>query len=60
MDHSGRSVKAQFKMLDREGARWAVTVGDSELASDTVVLKDLQSGEQSSVKRSELVSRLKG
>jgi histidyl-tRNA synthetase len=60
MDHSGRSVKAQFKMLDREGARWAVTVGDSELASDTVVLKDLQSGEQSSIKRSELVARLKG
>jgi histidyl-tRNA synthetase len=60
MDHSGRSVKAQFKMLDREGARWAVTVGDSELATDTVVLKDLQSGQQSSLKRSELISRLKG
>src|SRR5687768_9306601 len=28
MDHSGRSVKAQFKLSDREGSRWVITVGD--------------------------------
>jgi histidyl-tRNA synthetase len=60
MDHSGRSVKAQFKVLDREKARWAVTVGDTELASNTVVLKDLQTGEQSTVGRAEVVGRLRG
>jgi histidyl-tRNA synthetase len=59
MDHSGRSVKAQFKMLDRDGARWAVTVGDTELANNTVVLKDLTSGEQSMVPRGELISRVR-
>src|SRR4051794_36671889 len=59
MDHSGRSVKAQFKLLDREGARFAVTVGDSELANDTVVLKDLTTGEQSSLPRAELVEVLR-
>src|SRR3954454_7157843 len=35
MDHSGRSVKAQFKLLDREKAQFAVTVGDAELANNT-------------------------
>lgn len=59
MDHSGRSVKAQFKVLDREGAQYAVTVGDSELANDTVVLKDLRTAEQSSMSRSDLITRLK-
>jgi histidyl-tRNA synthetase len=59
MDHSGRSVKAQFKMLDRSGARWAVTVGDAELANGTVLLKDLERGEQVTVGRAEVVGRLR-
>src|SRR5688572_31433840 len=41
MDASGRAVKAQFKMAEREGARYAIVVGDTELAENTVVLKDL-------------------
>jgi histidyl-tRNA synthetase len=59
MDHSGRSVKGQFKMLDRSGARWAVTVGDAELANRTVLLKDLERGEQVTVGRAEVVGRLR-
>ena len=60
MDVSGRSVKAQFKMADREGAAWCIVVGDSELASGTVMLKNLASGEQASVPRGELISKLRG
>jgi histidyl-tRNA synthetase len=59
MDHSGRSVKAQLKLLDRAGASFTVTVGDTELANNTVVLKDLTTGEQSSLPRTELIPRLK-
>jgi histidyl-tRNA synthetase len=59
MDHSGRSVKAQFKLLDREGAKWAVTVGDTELANGTVVLKDLTSGEQTTLPKDQLIERLR-
>lgn len=58
MDLSGRSVKAQFKMADREKARYAITVGESELSSKTVVLKDLQTGEQSTIARDQIVSTL--
>jgi histidyl-tRNA synthetase len=59
MDVSGRSVKAQFKVADRERAAYCVVVGDSELAAGTVVLKDLTTGEQSTLARAELPGRLR-
>ena len=58
MDVSGRSVKSQFKLADREGATHCVVAGDTELAGGTVMLKDLSSGEQASVPRSEVVRRV--
>jgi histidyl-tRNA synthetase len=57
MDVSGRSVKAQFKVADREHAAYCVVVGDNELAAGTVVLKDLKTGEQTTIPRTELSSR---
>ena len=61
MDHSGRSVKGQFKLLDRSGARWAVTIGETELANDTVVVKEPEAGEQVTVGRGRAcLGRLRG
>jgi len=59
MDLSGRSVKAQFKLADREQAAWCITVGDNELASGQVNLKNLQTGEQRTATRPELLGMLK-
>jgi histidyl-tRNA synthetase len=42
----GRSVKAAMKAADRSEARFAVLIGDNELASGKAVVKDLDSGEQ--------------
>lgn len=54
-----RSMKAQMKVADRSGARLALLVGDDELASGTVTLRDLRSGGgQASVCRSEVVAKL--
>lgn len=58
MDVSGRSVKAQFKVADRERAAYCVVVGDDELAAETVVLKNLESGEQTTVPRGALAAQL--
>jgi len=58
MDPSGRSVKSQFKLADREKAAFCIVVGDSELAAGTVMLKNLQSGEQASVPRDQIVEKL--
>ena len=59
MDATGRSVKAQFKLADREAAAFSVVVGDNELAAGQVVLKDLGTGEQTPVGRGEIVETLR-
>jgi histidyl-tRNA synthetase len=58
MDASGRSVRSQFKLADREKAEWCIVVGDSELASNSVMLKNLQTGEQTPLSRDQIVSQL--
>ena len=49
MDALSRNVKGQFKYADRLRARWAVVIGDDELASGTVTLKNMTTAEQKSV-----------
>ena len=55
MDLSNRSVKAQFKLSDREEATHSLILGDSELANQTITLKDLKTGQQSTIPRSDLL-----
>jgi histidyl-tRNA synthetase len=59
MDVTGRSMKSQFKLADRENAAWCIIVGETEIAAGTVTLKNLKTGEQSTVSRGELLQRLK-
>jgi histidyl-tRNA synthetase len=49
LDYADRSVKGQFKHADRAGARYAVVIGDEELASGVCSLRDMATGEQRSV-----------
>jgi histidyl-tRNA synthetase len=41
MDYADRRLNAQFKVADRNGAAFALIVGDDELAHNEVVLRDL-------------------
>ena len=51
----GGGTKAQFKRADRSGARYALVMGDNELANGTVALKALRSDEpQLEVRRDQL------
>ncbi|HEV8604159.1 MAG TPA: histidine--tRNA ligase [Tepidisphaeraceae bacterium] len=59
MDLSNRSMKAQFKLADRESATHSLILGDTELANETITLKDLKTGEQSTIPRAHLLERLK-
>ena len=43
MDFGSRRIAAQFKIADRNRARYALIVGDDELASAQIVLRDLSS-----------------
>ena len=40
-DWQDRKLTAHFKTADRNGARWAVILGDDELAKGEIVLRDL-------------------
>ena len=44
-DVAGRSVKAQMKFANKLGVRNTVVIGDSEIESGKVILKDMDGGE---------------
>lgn len=48
-DLSGRSVKAQMKYADKMGFKFTCVIGDSELESGTVKVKNMETGEQTEV-----------
>jgi histidyl-tRNA synthetase len=42
IDYGDRKLTAQFKAADRSRARWALILGDDELAAGEIVLRDLE------------------
>jgi histidyl-tRNA synthetase len=54
----GRSPKAQLRAADASGCRYAVIIGDEELAAGTVMLRDMEAKTQQPVARGEIVARL--
>ncbi|HCG05717.1 MAG TPA: histidine--tRNA ligase, partial [Desulfovibrio sp.] len=53
---AARSIKSQMRQAGRTGARVALLLGGDELAGGTVVIKDMDSGEQRSVPQGEAVA----
>jgi histidyl-tRNA synthetase len=58
LDHRQSSMKAQFKRADKLGAQFVITLGDDEIESGTVMLKNMQERSEESVARGELLKRL--
>jgi histidyl-tRNA synthetase len=58
--YDGRSMKAQLKVADRSGAPIAVIIGPTELASGTVVVRDLRAGTQLAEPLAALLARVEG
>ena len=54
-----RSVKAQMKYANKIGAKYSVILGDSELESGRVELKDMANSEKSEVALADLPAILK-
>ncbi|MFZ1362160.1 MAG: histidine--tRNA ligase [Candidatus Nanopelagicales bacterium] len=55
-----RSVKSAMKSADRSGARFAVIIGEQELANSEVTVKDLRDGTQQNHSLDTLATWLKG
>ena len=58
MSYGGRGLKGAMKGADRAGARFALVLGESELAAGEVQLKDLTAHEQDAVKLDDVVAQL--
>ena len=46
MAYGGRALKSAMKAADNSGARVALVLGDREVETGTIMVKDLTSGEQ--------------
>ncbi len=53
-----RGLKGAMKAADRSGARWAVIIGEDELAGGTLQVKDLADGTQASMTPDEMVDSI--
>jgi len=58
-NHGGGNFKKQFARADKWGARVALVVGESEIADGNVVVKDLRSGEQTTVTQESVAAHLR-
>ena len=54
----GRGLKGAMKAADRSGARYALVLGERDLAADVVQVKDLSTGEQLAVPLADVVPHL--
>ena len=59
-EYGGRSMKAQMKAADRAQARYALILGDDEIAAGTIQLKSLYDGWQHRIPLAEAVEWLEG
>ena len=59
MDVMGRNLKNQFKHANRIGAAKTIVIGESELESGKLTIKDMESGEQTEVAIDGIVDALK-
>ena len=64
IDHQARSLKSQFKLADRLGARFVIVVGPDEIATGQVTVRDMSAGTEQRVEIRDLdqaiIDRLRG
>ena len=58
MDYENRKLKAQMKDADRKNARYTIVLGDDELSSEAVDIKEMATGDSKNVKFDELIEFL--
>ena len=58
MDYAGRSMKAQMKQANRSGARYAIILGEDELAAHTALVRDMAESAQETCALDHLVEKM--
>jgi len=49
LDYGRRGAKGQFRQADRSGAAFTVVIGEDELASGSITLRDMRTGDERTV-----------
>ena len=57
-DHQHRSLKSQFKVADKSGARFVIVLGDDEIAQGEATVRDMVGHGEERVPLSDAVARL--
>ena len=57
--HSDRALKGAMKAADKSGSRYSLVIGDEEITSGLVEVKEMSSGTATSVRLDSLASALK-
>lgn len=60
LDFTGRSVKAQFKTANRRDARFVITLGEEEVKTNQVQIKDMATGHQADLDLAKVQDDLAG
>jgi len=58
MDFAKKSMKAQMKAAAKSGAKFALIVGDDEVATETVTIKNLETSAQEKISLSEVPDKI--
>ena len=59
MDYLNKSLKGAMRAANDAGATFVLILGDNELEKNTLVLKDMSSGEQKQVKMQDFITEIK-
>ena len=59
MDFGKKSMKAQMKAAAKSGAKFALIIGEDEVAASTVTVKNLETSAQETVPVAEVSEKLK-
>ena len=57
-DYQGRSLKSQFKLADKLGARVCVVLGSDEVAEGVATVRDMATHEQVKIPLDQLAAQL--
>lgn len=58
-DYEDRSIKNHLKICDREKIKWCIIIGENELKKEEIILKNMEKGEQFTIKVQNIVNEIK-
>ena len=59
LDFSGKSIKAQLKDANRQNSRYALLVGEDELAQNAFTFRDMKESSEETLPFEQILGRLK-